>query len=148
MVLTRLIGQVQVARNVWWHRGTCWQLWQEKLGHGHCSRRRTHSGTVRSPHAATKPACFGILPLKCMVPVGLSDGQEEADDDYYLPRNHQPRGYIDTHRCEIASMDTPIPESNPGRRLLLKLGCNPESQSNHLLIIGGCIACTTSLVMR
>ena len=37
---------------------------------------------------------------------------EDMDEDYRLPRNHQPQGYIDMSRCEMASMEKPIPESN------------------------------------
>ena len=47
---------------------------------------------------------------------------EEMDEDYRLPRNHKPQGYIDMSRCEMASMDKPIPENNKGHQMLLRMG--------------------------
>jgi hypothetical protein len=31
---------------------------------------------------------------------GMERALEEMDDDYRLPRNHQPQGYIDMSRCD------------------------------------------------
>ena len=47
---------------------------------------------------------------------------EEMDDDYRLPRDHQPHGYIDMRNCEMASMEEPIPASNKGHQMLLRMG--------------------------
>jgi hypothetical protein len=53
--------------------------------------------------------------------------EEEAaldalDDDYHLPINHRPSRSIDMSRCEMATMDRPIPADNIGHRMLLRLG--------------------------
>ena len=47
---------------------------------------------------------------------------EQMDEDYSLPRNHTPQGYIDMSRCEMASMEKPIPASNLGHQMLLRMG--------------------------
>jgi hypothetical protein len=43
-------------------------------------------------------------------------------EDFSLPRNYQPTGYIDTDKLEQANMTTHLPETNIGYRLLLKMG--------------------------
>jgi len=43
-------------------------------------------------------------------------------EDFSLPRNVQPTGYVDTDNLDQASMDTHLPESNIGYKLMLKMG--------------------------
>ncbi|KAJ2963873.1 hypothetical protein NQZ79_g1103 [Umbelopsis isabellina] len=43
-------------------------------------------------------------------------------EDFSLPRNYQPTGYIDTDHLEQADMSTHLPETNIGYRLLCKMG--------------------------
>lgn len=43
-------------------------------------------------------------------------------EDFSLPRNYQPTGYIDTDNLERADMSTHLPETNIGYRLLCKMG--------------------------
>ncbi|KAG2171744.1 hypothetical protein INT43_008124, partial [Umbelopsis isabellina] len=44
------------------------------------------------------------------------------NEDFSLPRNYQPTGYIDTDSLEQANMSTHLPETNIGYRLLCKMG--------------------------
>ncbi len=44
------------------------------------------------------------------------------DEDFRLPIDHEPQQGLRTAGIEIASMDTPIPETNMGYRLLQKMG--------------------------
>lgn len=43
-------------------------------------------------------------------------------EDFSLPRNIQPTGYVDTDNLDQASMDTHLPETNIGYKLMLKMG--------------------------
>ncbi|KAI9287725.1 hypothetical protein BC943DRAFT_274597 [Umbelopsis sp. AD052] len=43
-------------------------------------------------------------------------------EDFSLPRNVQPTGYVDTDKLDQASMDSHLPETNIGYKLLLKMG--------------------------
>lgn len=43
-------------------------------------------------------------------------------EDFSLPRNYQPSGYVDTENMEQTNMDTHLPETNIGYRLMLKMG--------------------------
>ncbi|KAI9243667.1 G-patch domain-containing protein [Phascolomyces articulosus] len=52
----------------------------------------------------------------------LSDDQEEQQEEFSLPRNSQPTGYVDYDAMEQATMESHIPESNMGYRLLQKMG--------------------------
>eukprot|EP00293_Proteomonas_sulcata_P012729 CAMPEP_0184316384 /NCGR_PEP_ID=MMETSP1049-20130417/89733_1 /TAXON_ID=77928 /ORGANISM="Proteomonas sulcata, Strain CCMP704" /LENGTH=296 /DNA_ID=CAMNT_0026635329 /DNA_START=1 /DNA_END=891 /DNA_ORIENTATION=- len=47
---------------------------------------------------------------------------DELDEDYRMPRDHQPQGYIDTSRCVMASMEKHIPQQNKGYQMLLNMG--------------------------
>ena len=44
------------------------------------------------------------------------------DGEFRLPIDHRPQQSLRTDGIEIATMDTPIPESNKGYRLLAKMG--------------------------
>ncbi|KAH8555884.1 hypothetical protein BGW37DRAFT_516786 [Umbelopsis sp. PMI_123] len=43
-------------------------------------------------------------------------------EEFSLPRNVQPTGYVDTDNLDQASMDTHLPTTNMGYKLLLKMG--------------------------
>ena len=46
----------------------------------------------------------------------------DDDDEFSLPRNAEITGYIDYDKTHHVSMETHIPESNIGYRLLQKMG--------------------------
>ncbi|KAI7850665.1 G-patch domain-containing protein [Circinella umbellata] len=48
--------------------------------------------------------------------------EEEEDKDFYLPRHSQPTGYADYDSMDQATMESHIPETNMGYKLLQKMG--------------------------
>lgn len=48
--------------------------------------------------------------------------EDTIDDEFSLPRNAEITGYIDYDKTYQVSMETHIPETNVGYRLLQKMG--------------------------
>ncbi|OZJ05097.1 hypothetical protein BZG36_01352 [Bifiguratus adelaidae] len=51
-----------------------------------------------------------------------TDDESEPEQVFSLPRNVQPMGYIDTSKMDMASMDTPLDDRNPGYRMMKSMG--------------------------
>ena len=61
------------------------------------------------------------------------------DDDFFLPLNHKPDQSVDWDTVEAASMDVPIPATNVGYRLMMKMGWKDGAGPYLLLQLLACV---------
>lgn len=75
-----------------------------------------------------------LLSIICILQAEDEAILDSLDDDYHLPINHRPSQSIDMSRCEMATMDRPIPVDNLGHRMLLRLGWKVGSPASPPLL--------------